>query len=263
MPCVPDNMHSTQGNCTNVALCKYNTDGDPPVYSDIGEQRNVMCETSDDYKFVLIYPIANPDIPTHQSKVIIVCNDSLPGPELNLISEKEMIFSLSTHCGCANQCSPPKPTTAPVPPKPTTAPVPASTHNVPTTPSTPGDSKSNWELTILLPSVLVIVIVFCPLCLWWKRAAIREALRLRCCLCCEGYNDLGVEEERNDLGVEEERQECVTETSALLKNQPNNQAVEHEDPGGKGKLKEPVQVEEGDVGGEYTSIRKDNKTAIV
>ena len=91
-------------------------------------------------------------------------------------------------------------------------------------------------MEILLPSLAgFLAILLCLLCLWWQLAAVKEALRFRCCRCCDGYTE---------PVVEGGRQEQATETTALIKNQQNNQAVEHEDPGEKGKLKEPVQEEE-------------------
>ena len=48
-------MDSCSLNLFHLQLCKYNDD-DQPVYTDIGEQRNVECEI-DGEKIALIYPI--------------------------------------------------------------------------------------------------------------------------------------------------------------------------------------------------------------
>ena len=54
-----------------------------------------------------------------------------------------------------------------------------------------------------------------------------------------------------------------TETSALIgSNQANNRAVEHDFLGAKDELSEPVQVEDGDLEGEYKFPGKDDRTVV-
>ena len=101
------------------------------------------------------------------------------------------------------------------------------------------DSNSYWELKILLPSLLgplVVVILF--VCLWMRLSGIQRAQLCRCCHCYEQNRD----------PPREERNVFVTEKSALISD--HDRAVEHEYPGVKGKLNEPVQEEDGGVKGE-------------
>ena len=97
---------------------------------------------------------------------------------------------------------------------------------------------SYWELEILLPSLLgplVLVIIF--VCLWMRLSVIQRA---RLCQCCHCY-------EQNIDPPREVRNVFVTEESPLISNHENDRAVEHEYPGVKGKLNEPVQEEAGDL----------------
>ena len=52
-------MHKsfTPSVCYHLQLCKYDTEGDPPDYSNIGEQKEVQCEISLDGKIALVYPV--------------------------------------------------------------------------------------------------------------------------------------------------------------------------------------------------------------
>lgn len=52
-------MHKsfTPSVCYHLQLCKYDTEGDPPDYSNIGEQKEVQCEISPDGKIALVYPV--------------------------------------------------------------------------------------------------------------------------------------------------------------------------------------------------------------
>lgn len=54
-----------------------------------------------------------------------------------------------------------------------------------------------------------------------------------------------------------------TETSALIINQADNRAVEHDFLGTKDKFNEPVQEEDGDLKGEYKFPGKDDRTVVV
>ena len=90
----------------------------------------------------------------------------------------------------------------------------------------------------MLPSLLgplVVVILFA--CLWMRLSVIQRA---RLCQCCHCY-------EQNIDPPREVRNVFVTEKSPLLSDYDNDRAVEHECPGVKGKLNEPVQEEDGDV----------------
>ena len=116
------------------------------------------------------------------------------------------------------------------------------------------DLNSNWEMKILLPSLLgvflVVVIIFC-VCLWRGLSVIQRTL-CRCCHC-------------QDLNKDPPREEAIvqaTETSALIRKQADNRPVEHEYAGPIDKLKEPVQEEEGVVEGEYKSPEKKDRTVV-
>ena len=100
------------------------------------------------------------------------------------------------------------------------------------------DSSSYWELKILLPSLLgplFVVILF--VCLWMRLPVVQ---RVRLCRCCHCY-------EHNVDPPREVRNVFETEKSPLINNHENDFAVEHEYPGFKGKLNEPVQEEDGGV----------------
>lgn len=102
----------------------------------------------------------------------------------------------------------------------------------------------------MLPSLAgFLVVAVCFAFLWRKLSCVKEAVTCRCCHCYDEHRDLGREE--------------VTEYSALIDDQQNNRPVENEDSGAKCKVKEPVQVEEGDAGEEYKPPRKDDMTFVV
>ena len=102
----------------------------------------------------------------------------------------------------------------------------------------------------MLPSLAgFLVVAVCFACLWRQLSFIRQAVTCRCCHCYDEHRDLGREE--------------VTEHSALIDDQQNNRPVENEDSGAKCKVKEPVQVEEGDARDDYKPPRKDDMTFVV
>lgn len=105
----------------------------------------------------------------------------------------------------------------------------------------------NWQLKILLPSLLgAPVVVICFVCFWMRLPVTQRARLCRCCHCYEQNRD----------PPREERNVFVTEKSPLISNHENDRAVEHEYLGVKGKLNEPVQEEDGDVKGKMTSLEK-------
>lgn len=117
------------------------------------------------------------------------------------------------------------------------------------------DLNSNWELKILLPillgaSLFVLVILF--FCVWRRLSIVQRVLLCRCCHCHDQIPD----PPRAEKIVES------TETSALISNQADNRAVEHDFLGAKDKLKEPVQVEDGDFQREYKFPGKDDRTVV-
>ena len=73
------------------------------------------------------------------------------------------------------------------------------------------------------------------------------ALLCRCCHCHEQ--------------IEDPPSHQSTETSRLI-SEVDNRAVEHDFLGVKDKLNEPVQVEDGDVEGEYKFPEKDDITVV-
>jgi len=108
----------------------------------------------------------------------------------------------------------------------------------------------NWELLILLPSLLgAFVVAICFVCLWMRLSVIQRARLCRCCHCYEQNRD----------PLREERNIFVNEKSALIDDK-NDRAVEHEYSGVKGKLNEPVQEEDGDLKGENEFPGKDKTT---
>lgn len=262
-PCVPYDFTSSQGSCINVALCKYNTGGDPPDYINIGEQKEVQCDISRDGKIALVYQVHkyNPDIPEPESRVTLECNnDPQADPEFNLTNEASMTFNLKSYCGCINQCLPSPGPTKPgsTTPAPTGSTTPAPTGSA--TPSTgtktpspgPGGTSSFWDqLNILLPSILgaLLVVVILFVCLWRRQLIVQRCWR--CCPCHDQITDLP------RVGVIVES----TETSALISNQADNRAVEHDFLGPKDKLNEPVQEEDGDY--KYKFPGKDDRIVVV
>lgn len=251
MPCVPDNLHSRVGNCTNVALCRYDTNRVPPVFIDLGEQGHVICEETNEYKFALLYPLKKGSHSISHSKVVVECdNDPHAKPVLNLISEDNLIFSLKTFCGCPDQrLSPETNKTATF--DDIVAPTRLTSTSTKARPkSTPGGSSLSLvtlALHILVPCLGTFFLILIFLCLWWHHVTIKNALmRLICCQCCDGYDAL----ER------EGRIERVTESSRLLRNQQSYSAVGEEDSVAKGP-------EEGVAKQHFELIRKDNKAAVV
>jgi len=108
-PCVPYNLTSRKGKCINVALCKYD-EVPQPAYDDIGEQRDVNCDISNG-KVALIYPIKTKPYAGQESTVNLVCkNDPKAQNEFSLVNEKNLIFQLTSYCGCPNKCLPTYPT---------------------------------------------------------------------------------------------------------------------------------------------------------
>ncbi|PFX29168.1 hypothetical protein AWC38_SpisGene6084 [Stylophora pistillata] len=251
MPCVPDNLHSRVGNCTNVALCRYDTNRVPPVFIDLGEQGHVICEETNEYKFALMYPLKKGSHSISHSKVVVECdNDPHAKPVLNLISEDNLIFSLKTFCGCPDQrLSPETNKTATF--DDIVAPTRLTSTSTKARPkSTPGGSSLSLvtlALHILVPCLGTFFLILIFLCLWWHHVTIKNALmRLICCQCCDGYDAL----ER------EGRIERVTESSRLLRNQQSYSAVGEEDSVAK-------RPEEGVAKQHFELIRKDNKAAVV
>ena len=116
------------------------------------------------------------------------------------------------------------------------------------------DLNSYWALKILLLSLLgaflVVVILF--VCLWWRLCIVQRALLNICCLYQEQISD----PPRVERIVES------TETSALISNPVENRAVEHDFLGVKEKLRKPVQVEDGDLEGEYKFPEKDDRIVV-
>jgi len=267
-PCVPYNLTSRKGKCINVALCKYD-EVPQPAYDDIGEQRDVKCDISNG-KVALIYPIKTKPYAGQESTVNLVCNnDSKAQDEFILVHEDSLIFQLTSYCGCPNKCLPTYPTKpGPNPSTPSSSAEPTSTtpsqsgpfssttpssepettSSRPGSPSSPGPSDLIWVLKIFLPSLLgVLVVVICFVCFWMRLSVIQRAHLCRCCHCYEQNRD----------PPREERNVFVTEKSPLICNHENDRAVEHECPGVKGKLREPVQEEDGDVKGENDFPGKD------
>lgn len=109
------------------------------------------------------------------------------------------------------------------------------------------DSNSSWVLKSLLLSLLgTLVLVILFVCVWMRLSVIQRARLCRCCHCYE----------QNIDPLIEERNVFVTEKSPLISNDENDRAVEHEHPGVKGKLNEPIQEEDGDVKGEINSVEE-------
>ena len=105
-------------------------------------------------------------------------------------------------------------------------------------------------LPILLGFFVVVMILF--VCLWRRLCIVQRALLNMCCLC----------QERTTHPLEDSIVES-TETSLLIgNNQANNRAVEHDYLGAKDKVNEPVQVEDGDLEGEYKFPGKDDRTVV-
>ena len=116
------------------------------------------------------------------------------------------------------------------------------------------DLSSYWALKILLLSLLgaflVVIILF--VCLWRRLCIVQRALLNICCPCEEQILD----PPRVARIVES------TETSALISNPVDNRAVEHDFLGVKDKLHKPVQVEDGDLEGEYKIPEKDDRPVV-
>lgn len=91
----------------------------------------------------------------------------------------------------------------------------------------------------MLPSVLgALVLLAFFVCFWMRLSVIQTAHLCRCCHCYE-QND------QNRDPLREERNVFANEKSALISHHENGRAVEHEYPGVKRKLNEPVQEEDG------------------
>ena len=120
------------------------------------------------------------------------------------------------------------------------------------------DSNWYWVLKILLPSLLgTLVGVILFVCVWMRLSVIQRARLCRCCHCYE-------QNQRNVIDpLREERNVFPTEKSPLISNDENDRAVEHECPGVKGKLNEPIQEEDGDVKGEINSVEKLNDSCDI
>ena len=111
----------------------------------------------------------------------------------------------------------------------------------------------NWELTILLPSLLgALVVIICFVFFWMRLSAFQRA---HLCICCHCY-------EQNRDPPREERITSVTEKSPLISYHENDRAVEHEYPGVKDKLNEPVQEQDGDIKGENEFPGEDQRTVV-
>ena len=107
-------------------------------------------------------------------------------------------------------------------------------------------------LPSLLGAFLVVVMIFF-VCLWRRLCIVQRALLNICCLFQEEISHPTMV----DRIVES------TETSALIRsNQANNRAVENDCLEVKDKLNEPVQVEDGDLEGEYKFPGKDDRTVV-
>lgn len=100
----------------------------------------------------------------------------------------------------------------------------------------------------MLPSLLgplVLLAIFA--CFWMRLSVIQRAHLCRCCHCYE-QND------QNRDFLREERNVFATEKSPLISNHENGRAVEHEYPGVKRKLNEPVQEEDGNSTKDFSIV---------
>lgn len=75
----------------------------------------------------------------------------------------------------------------------------------------------------------------------------------RCCHCYD-YRDPGRDAERFERNARE--------TSSLINHEVGNRAIEHEDVLAKGKIKEPVQVEDGYLEEGNKSPGKSDRTVV-
>lgn len=229
-PCGPDNLISPRKpdkeSCKNVALCQYDTTGTPHVYKDIGEQKDVKCEATDDYPFALKYAVTSGPFTGGGSTVRIECSSD-PSAKLVPVSTSSinMIFILKTPCGCPNRCLAPTSTK----PGPTAAPL-------------------DWEMDILLSIAAVALLAMC-LFLWW-----RGFIRLPCRICRHDHDNRGG-------GVGERG--ASENTSLINDREQNYHAIEHEDSGAERNLTEPVQVEEGDVKDECKFVTRGIGAVVV
>ena len=106
----------------------------------------------------------------------------------------------------------------------------------------------------MLPSLLgasLVILIILLVCLWRRLSIVQSRVLLcRCCPCHHPIPD------------PPGRIVASTETSALISNQADNRAVEHDFLGAKDKLNKPVQVEDGDLKDEYNYPGMDDRTVV-
>lgn len=250
--------------CHDIGICKYPKIEKPRDYLQVGVQTGVRCEINEG-QIGLSYKTDDQSIDPPRSTVQLICDQTISFPVFEPKDEDRYIFSIKTKCACPNQCWPVITTTTgstkviptttgstkiiTTTPGPTKV-IPTSTSN--STVHSPEDSKSfNWELCILVPGLAGFFIMLCSLCLWRHFAAVREALRCRCCH--HGECEPLIRIHKNDLGK--------TEKTYRIKNKQGDKAVEHKDFGGKDKMVEPVQEE--DVGDKSQTVGKNNVLSLI
>lgn len=237
--------------CHDIGICKYPKEEKPREYHQVGVQTGVSCALNAG-QIELVYKTKDKAIePSIHSKVQLICDETASIPDFEPKDEDNYIFTIVSKCACPNQCWPESKTTK-APPTPSVVPGPTKVITTTTSNSTEPSSEDSkvlkWKLYILL-SGLTVVLLLCFICLWWRVAAVREALRCRYYHCC-GENVEPDHEYINNL-------KKIGKTK-LIKNKNINKTKYKavEDIKGEDKLDNPVQ--EGDVGDKTQAVKKDN-----
>ncbi|XP_022784806.1 uncharacterized protein LOC111325285 isoform X1 [Stylophora pistillata] len=257
-PCTSMTFHRDDPDpktlCHDIGICQYAKVEKPREYHQVGVQTGVRCALNKEGQIELVYKTKDKTIDPIYSTVQLICEETAQFPSFEPKDEDNYIFTIKTRCACPDQCWPPVPEpTTPEPITPTSV-VPSPMTVIPTTtsnstePSSEDSKVLKWKLYILL-SGLTVVLLLCFICLWWRVAAVREALRCRYYHCC-GENVEPDHEYINNL-------KKIGKTK-LIKNKNINKTKYKavEDIKGEDKLDNPVQ--EGDVGDKTQVVKKDN-----
>ncbi|KAJ7394905.1 hypothetical protein OS493_000742 [Desmophyllum pertusum] len=109
-PCTPVDVGQNDPDadpnkiCRNVAICKYAEIEKPREYFQVGLQRGMSCEMSQEGQIELVYKTNDPSIDNPHSRVVLRCDESASDPVFQTEDEDNYIFSIKHYCACRNRC---------------------------------------------------------------------------------------------------------------------------------------------------------------
>lgn len=174
-PCTPVDVGQNDPDadphklCRDVAICKYAEIEKPREYFEVGLQRDISCEISQEGKIELVYKTNDPSIDNPHSRVEFHCDESASDPTFETEDEDNYIFSIKHYCACRDRCSPWPETTSVFYSKKTKVQLKASQ-----------EERQDDKRTSIVPAVVagagVIIAVLVVMVLWWRFRARNNTL---------------------------------------------------------------------------------------